>query len=112
MKILLTAFDPFGGEPVNPAQKAVEAVSDVVAGAEVVKCIVPTVFGKSIETVYEAMKKSYGYTLKGDCFVDGLEATQKVNFRALNVGRVENAASAKINEVLEELLAQLPEEEV
>ena len=57
MKILLTAFDPFGGEPVNPAQKAVEAVSDVVAGAEVVKCIVPTVFGKSIETVYEAMKR-------------------------------------------------------
>ncbi len=57
MKILLTAFDPFGGEPVNPAQQAVEAVKDCVAGAEIVKCIVPTVFGKSIETVYAAMKK-------------------------------------------------------
>jgi len=57
MKVLLTAFDPFGGESVNPAQQAVEAVADQVAGAEVVKCIVPTVFGKSIETVYAAMKK-------------------------------------------------------
>ena len=36
MKVLLTAFDPFGGEPVNPAQEAVEAVADRVAGAEVV----------------------------------------------------------------------------
>ncbi len=57
MKILLTAFDPFGGEPVNPAQEAVEAVSDCVAGAQVVKVIVPTVFGKSVDTVYEAMKR-------------------------------------------------------
>ncbi len=57
MKILLTAFDPFGGEPVNPAQEAVAAVSDTVAGAEIVKCVVPTVFGKSIDTVYAAMKK-------------------------------------------------------
>ena len=57
MKVLLTAFDPFGGEPVNPAQEAVEAVADCVAGAEVVKVIVPTVFGKSVDTVYEAMKR-------------------------------------------------------
>lgn len=57
MKVLLTAFDPFGGESVNPAQQAVEAVADTVAGAEIVKCIVPTVFGKSIDTVYAAMKK-------------------------------------------------------
>lgn len=57
MKILLTAFDPFGGESVNPAQEAVEAVADTIEGATIVKCVVPTVFGKSIETVYEAMKK-------------------------------------------------------
>lgn len=57
MKILLTAFDPFGGEPVNPAQEAVEAVADVVAGAEIVKCVVPTVFYKSVEVVHEAMKR-------------------------------------------------------
>ena len=57
MKLLLTAFEPFGGDTVNPAQEAVEAVSDCVAGAQVVKVIVPTVFGKSVDTVYEAMKR-------------------------------------------------------
>lgn len=57
MKVLLTAFDPFGGEPVNPAQEAVAAVADSIAGAEIVKVVVPTVFGKSIDTAYEAMKR-------------------------------------------------------
>ncbi|MBQ5341000.1 MAG: pyroglutamyl-peptidase I, partial [Oscillospiraceae bacterium] len=42
MKVLLTAFDPFGGEPVNPAQEAVAAVADNIAGAEIVKVVVPT----------------------------------------------------------------------
>ena len=28
MKILLTGFDPFGGEPVNPAEEAVKMVSE------------------------------------------------------------------------------------
>ena len=55
MKVLLTAFDPFGGESVNPAQEAVECVADEICGTQVVKCIVPTVFGRSIDTVYDAI---------------------------------------------------------
>lgn len=57
MKILLTAFDPFGGEKVNPALEAVKIVSDTIAGAEIVKLEVPTVFGKSIQTVAAAMER-------------------------------------------------------
>ena len=57
MKILLTAFEPFGGEKVNPAQEAVNAIPDRVSGAEIVKLTVPTVFGKSVELVYETMKR-------------------------------------------------------
>ena len=57
MKILLTAFDPFGGESINPALEAVKKVRTNVAGAEIVKLMVPTVFGKAHETVYEVMKK-------------------------------------------------------
>ena len=57
MKILLMAFEPFGGEKVNPAQEALKDVPDVVAGAGIVKLTVPTVFGKSVETVYGAMKR-------------------------------------------------------
>ncbi len=57
MKILLTGFDPFGGEKINPAMEAVLAVSDSIAGAQIAKLIVPTVFYRSIETVLEAIEK-------------------------------------------------------
>lgn len=32
MKILLTGFDPFGGETVNPAFEAVKLLPDTIAG--------------------------------------------------------------------------------
>lgn len=57
MKILLTAFDPFGGESVNPAEEAVKGVS-APAGVELTKLTVPTVYGRSIETVVAAMESA------------------------------------------------------
>lgn len=57
MKLLLTAFDPFGGESVNPALEAVKLVSSQIGGVEIVKLEVPTVFGKSIETVAAAIEQ-------------------------------------------------------
>ena len=57
MKILLTAFDPFGGASINPALEAVKLVADRLAGVEIVKIEVPTVFGLSIRTVTEAMDR-------------------------------------------------------
>ena len=48
MKLLLTAFDPFGGDKVNPALEAVKLVSEKAGNVEVVKLEVPTVFRKSI----------------------------------------------------------------
>ena len=47
MKILVTGFDPFGGEKVNPAYEAVKLLPDTIAGAEIVKLEIPTVFSKS-----------------------------------------------------------------
>lgn len=57
MKLLLTGFDPFGDEPINPAWEAVKRVSDQVGDVEVVKLMVPTVFYKSIDTVAAAIEK-------------------------------------------------------
>ena len=48
MKLLLTAFDPFGGEPVNPALEAVKLVSDTVGSVQVVKLEVPTVLANPL----------------------------------------------------------------
>lgn len=57
MKLLLTAFDPFGGASINPALEAVKLVEDTVSGVEIVKLEVPTVFGKSIDTVAAAIER-------------------------------------------------------
>ncbi len=57
MKILLTAFDPFGEDVVNPALEAVKIVRTEGLAAEVVKLEVPTVFHKSIQTVQAAMEE-------------------------------------------------------
>ena len=57
MKLLLTAFDPFGGERVNPALEAIRLVPDEVAGWEIAKLEVPTVFGASVDTVAQAIRR-------------------------------------------------------
>ena len=51
MKILLTGFDPFGGETVNPAFEAVKLLPDTIAGAEIVKQEVPTEFIRAGEVL-------------------------------------------------------------
>lgn len=55
MKILITGFDPFGGESVNPAYEAVKLMPDTIAGAEIIKLEVPTVFGKAGETMEQGI---------------------------------------------------------
>ena len=59
MKLLLTAFDPFGGEKINPALEAVKRVQDKIGDLEIVKLEVPTVFYKSIDTVTNAIEKEH-----------------------------------------------------
>lgn len=57
MKLLLTAFDPFGGESVNPALEAVKLVPEKIGSVDIIKLEIPTVFRKSIEKVRSAMEK-------------------------------------------------------
>ena len=46
-KLLITGFDPFGGETINPAWEAVKALPDVVGDYELTKMEIPTVFGEA-----------------------------------------------------------------
>ena len=57
MKILITAFDPFGGDEINPALEAVKLMKSEISGARIVKLEVPTLFNKSIDKVVEAIEK-------------------------------------------------------
>lgn len=57
MKVLITGFDPFGGEKLNPAFEAIKKLPDTIAGADVIKLEIPTVFTKSGKAVEKAMKE-------------------------------------------------------
>ena len=56
MKILLSAFEPFGGEKVNASQEALKLIVPR-DGMELIKITVPTVFGLAGETLLEAVCK-------------------------------------------------------
>lgn len=58
MKILVTGFDPFGGEKVNPALEAVKSLPSEIHGAEIHWVGIPTVFYRSAE-VLEAEIERY-----------------------------------------------------
>ena len=55
MKILVTGFTPFGGETLNPSWEAVRALDDSIAGAEIIKCEIPTEFEASITVLKAAI---------------------------------------------------------
>lgn len=57
MKLLITGFDPFGGESINPAWEAVKGISDKVGSVDVVKLQIPTVFKKATEVLLEEAEK-------------------------------------------------------
>lgn len=57
MKILITGFDPFGGDSINPAYEAVKLLPDVIKDAEIVKLEIPTVFKKDGIVLEEGIEK-------------------------------------------------------
>lgn len=57
MKVLVTGFEPFGGEKINPSLEAVKMLPETIAGADIIKASIPVVFGKSIEKLDELIEK-------------------------------------------------------
>lgn len=51
MKLLVTGFDPFGGETVNPAWEAVQRLPERIGACELTKLQVPTVFERAVQCV-------------------------------------------------------------
>ena len=52
--LLITGFDPFGGETVNPAWEAVSRLPDIIGGFRLTKLRIPTVFGDAARQVLAA----------------------------------------------------------
>lgn len=57
MDILLTGFDAFGDEKINPASLVLEKIPKIIGDAKIHKLIIPTVFGKSASLVEEKIEE-------------------------------------------------------
>ena len=56
MKILVSGFDPFGGEKINPAIESVKLLPDEIKGAKIIKLEIPTVARKSLKKLEEVIE--------------------------------------------------------
>ena len=56
-KLLITGFEPFGGEEINPSWEAVCRLPLEIGGYELEKLLLPVVFGKAAEETIEKAEK-------------------------------------------------------
>lgn len=56
-QLLITGFDPFGGEQINPSWEAVKALPDQIREYQITKLEIPTVFGAAAKKVLDAALK-------------------------------------------------------
>ncbi len=53
-QLLITGFDPFGGEAINPSWEAVQRLPDVIGSYRLTRLQIPTVFATAASTVWDA----------------------------------------------------------
>lgn len=70
MKILVTGFEPFGGEAVNPSSIAVNLLPEQIDDADIIKRVLPVVFGKAADQLTELIS----YELPDAVICTGLAA--------------------------------------
>lgn len=56
-KLLITGFEPFGEEKINPSWEALKLLPDNIAGYEIHKLLLPVVFGDAAQIVIDEADK-------------------------------------------------------
>ena len=58
--VLLSGFEPFGGEPINPSLEVARRLHGwrSASGAQVTACVLPTEFGRAIEVLAQALART------------------------------------------------------
>ena len=123
MKILVTGFDPFGGEPTNPAIESVKRIDDNIEGAEIIKLEIPTVFHKAADVVEAKIKEvnpdvilsigqaggRYGITVErvaineDDARIEDNEGNQPIDVKIREDGAPAYFATLPIKAMVEEI---------
>ena len=58
MKILVGAFEPFGGHAINPAREAVRLLPHTIGGAAIERVELPVAFGRDVDVLERAIARS------------------------------------------------------
>lgn len=104
MKVLITGFDPFGGESVNPAYEAVKLLPDTIAGAQIIKLEIPTVFSKSgpaVEAGIQEHQPDIAINV-GQAGGRSCVTIEKVAINLADARIPDNAGEQPVDEVLQE----------
>ena len=56
-RLLITGFEPFGGEKINPSWEAVSLLPDEINGYLISKLLIPVVFSEAAEAVIKAAEE-------------------------------------------------------
>ena len=123
MKILVTGFDPFGGEETNPAIESVKRIDENIEGAEIIKLEIPTVFHKASDVVEAKIKEvkpdvilsvgqaggRYGITVErvaineDDARIEDNEGNQPIDVKIREDGAPAYFATLPIKAMVEEI---------
>lgn len=57
MKILVSGFEPFHHESMNPSMEVVKQLKNQIAGADIIKCILPVVYYESLAILKNKIKE-------------------------------------------------------
>ena len=57
MVILITGFEPFGNDEINPSYEAVKRIRQDNSGHQIIKACLPVVFHRSLEVLYELIEE-------------------------------------------------------
>lgn len=56
MRALVTGFEPFGGESINPSWESVKLLPDRIGSFEISKLCIPVIFGDAAKSVIDAAR--------------------------------------------------------
>ncbi len=93
MKILITAFEPFGREKINASLESIKLIKDEISGSKITKIILPVVFGKATQKLSEEIEK-----VKPDIVISTGEAGGRTKISIERVAINVNDSSARDNE--------------
>lgn len=104
MKILVTAFDPFGKEQTNPALEAVKLLPETIGDHMITKLEIPTVFKKSVAVIEQQLKsETYDAVLAIGQAGGRFEITpERVGINIDDARIADNQGNQPIDEVIQE----------